>query len=316
MRRDFDARRQRGRGGGALEEWEEIAARMEAFRLKREEMARTLLSDVQSLLTEEQAARWPAVERTRRRERSVREGFSLISGERVDLMHLVQEAVPEEGRAEVAELLARYEEDMDRELIQRNRLLEENWRRFGDLRRTGEFAGMEELWESSRQAAARVRDVNRRYARQIGSVLAPDAAGSLDVAFRRESFPQVYRATHASAVLSAAAGLGDLNAEQREAVEALRASYSRDEGSINDRLAKAVEEREATGGPMRMWGWGDEEGPMRDLRAEKRALVDSTVAALERFLTEEQRARLPAREEERGPGQRLFIRERGGRGPT
>jgi len=221
----------------------EAPAIMQTFRDKRSAIERAFFDDLRLTLTPEQDEKWSAMERLRRRERTLAPG--MLSGESVDLVRVVREMeLPESVRADVRETLAGYEAELDRALVERNELRD----RQQDMIQIGggppDLGKLQELSTKSREASAKVRDVNRRYARLIRGMLPEDLAASFDARTNAAAMPDVYGPSRVTRVLDAAGGLEDLTAEQRRALQDLREAYQRESAGVNDAWARAIEDDE------------------------------------------------------------------------
>lgn len=289
--------RTEARETGDMSVWREMGPVMQQYRRARSTVESTFMNDLQSLLTDEQAALWPKVERTHRRERTI--GRGLMSGERVDLIRLVDGLkLADADRAALAPILEQYEMDLDRELIKRNELYEQGEEQAQDLMeawRSGDTARFEEMFNKGREAAKRVRDVNQRYARQIESSLPESKRAAFVEQVKRESFPMIYRETYAQRIVDVAANLPDLDDTQRASLAALREGYVRDLAAINAKMEAAVLERENSADMRQAFFGRDGGGPMQELRRSRRELENTTVQRVRDLLTEEQRAKLPDR---------------------
>ena len=303
-----------GQGGAAFSE---IRDTMTQFRTQRDKMEQGFFADVQAVLTPEQTALWPKVERTRRRERTMQRG--LMSGERMDVMRLVDEAsVTGETRATIAPLLEQYEMDLDRALVERNKVYDDglgeamaNFRGPEDAQNPEALARAQRLMTAARDASVRVRDTNRRYARQVMEALPAEQRPAFERAIKQASFPGVYRATRTSRELTAAAGFADVDATQRQAITELTTSYNRQLEVLNDQLATATEQNEMSMTVERLvrrfgrgGGGGGDDDPAADLREKRRELDRTTTDGLRKLLTTEQVERLPQAEEDEAPGRR------------
>lgn len=286
---------------------------MSAFRKDRAEAEAAFLGDLRQLLTPEQEARWGTLERTRRRERTVRRG--LMSGERADLVQILQgDGFTPAAREAVGPILERYEADLDRELIRRNeayeRAMDQGPVFFGG---GGDPAAAQKLWEDGREASTRVRDVNRRYAREIEAALPDDQRAAFTKAFKRASFGRVYRETFAERTLDAADKAPGLDDTQRDALRAIRDTHARELAGLNTRLEQAIEASEANATPGRMFR-RDESPELQELRQARRELDTRTEQKVRELLREDQRTGLPSRdsdeEDGEGPGGRRAGRER------
>src|SRR5262249_12730482 len=117
---------------------------MKSFRDARKKMDDGFSNDVKALLTPKQLEVWPTVERSARRESGLRRG--LISGERVDLVTLVDDLKPAEDlKTNLKPILEQYEQDLDRELVKRNQFQEKNMDKVGELMRTGDTDAAQKL---------------------------------------------------------------------------------------------------------------------------------------------------------------------------
>ncbi len=213
---------------------------MQTFRDKRSALERGFFDDLRLTLTPEQDEQWRAMERLRRRERTLAPG--MLSGESVDLVKVVREMeLPESVRTDVRELLAGYEADLDRALIERNQFRDRHQEMIQIGGGPPDLGKMQELTAQSREASAKVRDVNRRHARLIRGVLPDAAAADFDARMNALAMPDVYGPSRVTRLMDAAGGLDDLTAEQRQALADLREAYRREVASANDAWAKAIE---------------------------------------------------------------------------
>ncbi|MBL8745341.1 MAG: hypothetical protein JNK58_03185 [Phycisphaerae bacterium] len=311
MREATDAAREEFRDTRDFTVWDDLRPKMEAFQAKRKELEGTLLRDVKDLMTDEQAARWPELERLRRRDTTLRRGF--LSGETVDVVKLVEDsALPAEAMEQVRPLLSQYEIELDRVLIERNEQYEAGMGQGMALFRQGDMAAVNELFNKAREAGAKVRDVNRRYARLIEGVIPEGQREKFSREFKERSFPRVYREGFAGRALDAAVNFKDVTEEQRSRIAEIRQSYDRDAEAINVKWSKAIEENEMTITPMEMMGGGG--GPaLREGRTARRELDQRTVDKLKAVLTEDQVKRLPERRErDEADGDRPMPRPRRG----
>lgn len=307
--------RDRAEGGGGPGGWDGMRESFEKVRADRVEAEKSFLADVKALLTEEQAEKWPDLERTMRRERTVSRGR--MSGERADVIRIIDDLKPTpEVRAQIDPVLTQYAVDLDRELIARNEVYDDVMSQVGEMFRNGDPETAQAAMEKARAASTRLRDLNRRYAREVQTLLPDEQRQAFDAAFKRASFPQVYRESYAERSMTAAMGFADLSEDQQERLAGLQANYRRDANAVNDRLAAATEKSEEEFNIRQMFRReGGDDGPQRDLRQQKRDLDRTTLEALRKVLTPEQADRLPQRDEREDGGPRGGFqrqRERGG----
>ncbi len=284
---------------------DEMPKVMETYQKASQSLEKQFFDDVKSLLKPEQAERWPKVERLQRRLRSLPGG--MLSGESVDLIATVEQLKLAATPPELSSILDRYESDLDKALAERDKLREE---RMSGMMRGGFNFDMEQMRKDMaelRKAGLLVCEVNQRYARSVESTIPEDRRAEFAQQVRKESFPRVYRDTHAAKCLKAAAAFDDLSPEQNSAVQDLAAAYERDVKTVNSRWADAIQASEAEGGgdPMAMFMGGGESGPVADARKAKRDLDKTTRDKLLAILDEGQKQRLPEREED-APGGMMF----------
>lgn len=278
--------------------WEDLGKSMTKFRDDRKKLDESFMSDLKSVATADQVAKWPSVERALRRDSTLRMGR--LSGERVDLLDMVERLkFSDEVKSTVNPLLSQYEEDLDRELARRNEVYEQAIEKMMDMRRNGDMAAMQDVIEKGREAGKRVRDLNRRYYRQIADTLPEESKATFETEFKKASYPEVYRKTYANRVAESVSTFADLSSEQKEQVERIVSKYQSDSAKVNDKLAVATENMENNFNLQDMMarGWR-QEGPLQDLRTERRDLDRKMQDELTKLLTEDQKARLPERNEE------------------
>lgn len=239
--------REQMRDGGDAAARRGFGQMMVEFRQQRQKMDDAFFGDVQAVLNEQQKAVWPKVERSRRREQSINR--DLMSGERADVIKIIDsENLPAEVKAKVQPVLDQYEIELDRELTVRTKIFDENMTKVMDLMGQGDPAQMAEKFEpmlkQAREAAVRVRDVNRRYARQVEDLLPDDKKGVFQQAFKQASFPNIYRQSQSDRQIVAAQGFADLTDEQKTAIAALKEAHAHDEAAAQEKLAVATEENE------------------------------------------------------------------------
>jgi hypothetical protein len=312
-RADYDgaAKERREKGDAIREEFQEtkdfavmeqMGDVMRKFSERSQALEKAFFADLKALLTEQQAAKWPKLERTRRRDTTLSRGS--LSGESVDLVQVV-EHLELADQAALAEALEQYEVDLDRALVERNRIMEEEMKEVALAGRGGalqiDLEGYQKRLDKVREAGEKVREVNQRHARVMEGLLPGDRVAEFQAAVKRQSYPQVYRQARVQRALEAAARFKDLTAEQTEAITALRATYEREAGPVNDRWVDAINEEEKTaggpmtlaGGTMLMIGTDENEGPIAKARQARRDLDKKTMESLEAILSDDQKSRLP-----------------------
>lgn len=303
--------------------WDEVRTKTDKARVERTKAEATFFEDIKTLLTSEQQAKWPKVERAHRRETTMSRGT--LSGERVDLVHAVEALkLPDTEMGKVADLLEQYQDELDRELVRRNKVYDDVQTKMRDVFRDRDQEAGQKLMDEGRAASVRVRDLNRKFARQMEEALSEPQRAALSDFVKRESFPRVYRAPQIAREITAAAEFKDLDAAQKESLTALKDSFTRDLEGVNDKMATAQEREEMEFTVQRMmqrrFGGDNEEGPMADLRRQRRELEKAAADNLRKILRQDQVDRLPkAQPEDEGENNRGRRRDREGgmrRDPT
>jgi Spy/CpxP family protein refolding chaperone len=290
------------------------------FQARATELEKSLMSDLRALLTPEQSSKWPALERARRRNKSLSSGGMSgmgLGGESVDLVRLVDELKLSKTPEPVAQSLDRYEAEMDQALIERDakrKELGEQMSSFGkkaDGKDGGgggmpDFQKIGDMMAEMRKTGIKVRDLNDRYSTLIASGLPDDRRDDFSTRFKKAKFPQIYREPYALKALTAAAAFKDLDGPQKSGIADLAAKYKRDADAANERTAKAQSEAEKDGGGGDMMGGivrmmngdqGSDDSELSQAKKARRKLDSDTLEKLKGILTPEQAERLPERDD-------------------
>lgn len=296
FRKKMEAARDEMRQNGDPSMWRELMPVMEEYQAKLTKLESTFIEDFKLTLNEDQVAKWDAFERLRRRDTTLDQG-GLVSGETVDLFAVVQDAkVPADAMPAVQPLLDQYEIELDRALVERNAIYEQVMRRGMEMWQNQDMNGIQEGFQKARDAAVKLRDVNRRFARQIeGALPEGEARTTFANLFKEKSFPRVYGDSYVVNTLKSAEGLEDVQSAQKEQLAEIRTSYERESAVVNDKLAKAIEENELNRSAMSMMGMGGGSEEVRTLREERRTLDNGYYDKILAVLTEEQRKQMPER---------------------
>ncbi len=331
------AREEMQSGGGDFTIFRSIT---EDSNKKREDLQERFLGDVRVILSEDQAQHWPRLERAIRRNQSLRRGF--MSGERVDLTKVVEQVeLDESSLAQVNMALGQYEVDLDRAIVARDDAQTRAIGQAGEVFRSGDMGAIEDLFDKQRKLSVRVRDVNRRYAREIEGTLTEDEKARFSDAFKRASFPQVFRTGQGQRVLDLVLAYEDLGDEQRETIEEIGESFGHDSSKLNDQHIAAIEDSEMSMSVMDMFrqqrgqrgdrggnrggfgnrgrgGDGEREPTAQEKIVQKKRELDAkTIESIERVLNEGQASTLEdqlakireqEREERRGNNNRGGFR--------
>jgi hypothetical protein len=297
----------------------DLMPKQEAFAKESAAKEKELIENIKGLLTKEQTEQWPLWERAHRRANSMNRG--MLAAERPDLIQIVERlAFPPATMSTVNPTLDAYALELDRALIARDETqkaaMEEGKVMRDATMKAGGPANMDmtemmkkadELYKKSREASIPVRDINRKYAKQIEAALTGvNAADGERFAkeFRKAVFPDVYRERYVERAMAAALAIEGLDKGQKEAVTALKEQYARDKAPMEAAAEKAAEETENNfslsgmmgGGMMKMMGGGDE--ATQAARKARRELDNGTLDKLKAILTPEQAEQLPDRSKE------------------
>lgn len=289
--------------GGFAEYQKEMPKVMKAMTEKAEALEKGFFNDLKALCTDEQLAQWPAVERFRRRETAMRFGF--VSGSAVDLIAISDRIKPTPtSDSEYKETLSAYELEVDRILVNFEQIGKDAQKDMFEPGAMFDMKRIETMMKKFYDAAVQVRDINRNYARKLDGILPEADRVKLTDEINRRSFPRIYRDSHTQQIIKTALKFEDLKPEQKEQLAAINEAHVREAATINEKWAKAMEEKEAKAGGtimvmiqsfQTMNGGGDKEDPVKEQRDARKALDDKTKDKVEALLTPDQRSKLPAK---------------------
>lgn len=280
--------------------WDDFRDRTDEFEQRKDAITEQLKADLRLLLTAEQEALWPRFERDLRRMATIDEG-GLLSGEAVDLVALLDEVgVTSEARGAIASIENRYVTELDRALISRNEVYEETTDKAFERFSTEGFDDFEkvmdyfrELLEEAMVEAARVRDINLRYAATIGRALPPEIGEAFTDRFNELCYPRVYRVSTTDRAFETILAFEDLTEEQRGRVLEAQTRYRQSRERLDANWARAIAEQEEERDVMRVMGIEPSTEATREARTARRDLDRTAYEQVLRVLTEEQAGRLP-----------------------
>lgn len=201
-----------------------ILGPINAWTAEKRKLHDRFVENVQAILSDEQVARWPKLERAMRREKELPRG--ILSGEKLDLVVIARasEVPPEVMKASASEITA-YEVAIDGALAQRARQMAESQERIkAALASNDQSAGLREI----EQIVAK-RVILRDLQEQHITALATAFGSQYGTAFRdralREAFPSVYRPSSMIPYFAAARELPGLSPEQTAQLNALETEY-------------------------------------------------------------------------------------------
>jgi hypothetical protein len=197
------------------------------------------MTDVQAVLNVDQTARWPALERRLRRDKTLPRGR--LSGESVNLLHLLREAnvSPTTLAAIEAEVTA-YELRLDEALTRRNERVDSSSREWFKVMQSKNAAHAGALADEQVRLRVAVRDANDQSATAIAARLPSDLAAAFTEQFRLRGYPRVYRLTQPQRLLAAAQEAPDLSSEVKNVLVSLEEQYLAELKPINERLIIAL----------------------------------------------------------------------------
>lgn len=282
----------------------EMPQKMKGFGERMEKAQASFLDDVKALLTDDQRARWPKVERMRRRDESLRFGF--ISGAGVDVVDVTANALGDTPPPEeLAGVLDRYELEMDKALQELHDAGKQQQDKAMEAASNMDMGAIRDMMKKFEDMGKGLRDLNQRYARLVQPLLPAEAGARFNAEIKRRSFPRVYRETLAEKSLAAAEKFSDLTPEQKQTLATLREQADRELAAAKDAWAAAITEQENTEGGMfsgmmqGAMGGGDGGGSqgVKDARTAQNDLADQILTKLKAALTDTQKERLPTKED-------------------
>ncbi len=242
-RRQWREREEAREEAGEIMDPSEIAAIARQFHHQKRQLRERVISDIELMLSPHQLEQWPTVQQSLRRLNLL--GFSLLSGEQVDLNNVLRDMyLTRHEMRDLESILEEYARDLDAALRERTRFLDE-----ADVQRFEAVHG--EDWDrmlvlAEREAERRiaVRRVNEQYMTRIAETL-PDAhRDRFTHAATDRAFPLLAQPTQASRMFNRAVGLDTLEPEQRELIEQLQAEHDRELHNLNAQHRQLLRERE------------------------------------------------------------------------
>jgi hypothetical protein len=276
------------------------------FAEKSKALEDTFIADFKLSLNDEQVAKWPQVERFRRRDKHMR--MAMVSGSAVDLVRVVERVKAEPAdNTEFASVLERYEQDMDKHLVAMDKLQDEVQEKMFDTEANMmDMTRWSNLFKEFYPLSRDMRETNKEYARKLSMLMTEDSRQKFDEEFKSRAFPRIYKPIPVLKMLENAEKLTDLDAAKKTEIAAIKAAFLRDVGPLNEKWAKAAEERDDEGGGSLAIMMASMQGGASELnkgvnaaRQKRKELETTTRERLEALLTEEQRLKVappPARD--------------------
>lgn len=228
-----------------------IVGELAAWRSARSALRDDFSTGLQTILDEDQRARWPVVERHLRRLRELDD--ARLTGESVDLIALARAMeLSETGEERIAPLLGAYGRELDDALRARRAYLEDS--RF-ELYRAAMAADPgrgQTIVDRELEMRLQVRAINLRHAEEVAASLSDAEGEAFRAAVRLEALPRAYRPTRSWRTLTAASDLEGLTATQRESISILLAEYRTAFAAASEAIYEATLEHEPDVERLRM----------------------------------------------------------------
>ncbi len=201
---------------------DQARARIAKWNIRSEQIKKTFLEDLKSLLTRDEEARWPIVERELRRVRLASTG--ILSGENVDLVRLTEDVLGESGQTQqVQDLLNRYSEELDRVIVARKAALEAHKDEYSKAIKSDPDKARS-CWTAVTDARLAVQAVNDRYARLLAGE-SGDQKLAYERAYFEKCYPALCRPSRVDEYLKDAQALPSLTADQISRLRTIKAAY-------------------------------------------------------------------------------------------
>lgn len=164
----------------------------------------------------------------------------------------------------------------------------------------GEMASDDEMEEVMESMIERIGAINERTARRVHNALPPERQGEWDLAYKRARWPQIYAPGDFHRTHEAAISLDTLTEDQRAAVDAAMAQYTREAETANkawiDALADQQEARAELDGDWNQERWERYQALQEAVnvaQGDRRSLDERFIERIMKTLTPEQRQAMP-----------------------
>jgi hypothetical protein len=284
--------------------YEDVAAAAESFKEEKEDLRNRFVVDVQTQLEDPQLDRWPRLERTLTRHKTLPNGR--LDGERTDLVEVLGAIEPAQT-LELAEQVEAYETMMHDALTRRNAYVDDANDRVSEALKSGEPDKALSYVDRATQLRLAVRDLNRNFAASIAEELDALTAQTFKDEYLRVSYPRVYRETPGLKVFAAARRLDGVGEDALLGILELESAYRAELEAVNAAIRQAIdthqpdETRRAIAhmadiidGAAVEFGGDDDKDPVKTAFDRRNAIEDRYVSTLHDMLEPEQVAALPA----------------------
>jgi len=302
----------------------QIAKEQAAWVIEAKNLENQFLSDVYSILTEKEQARWPLFEQARRRSILLRR-YSRLAGEGVDLINITNILhFPDEVMTTLEPTLADYAGELDKGILDRQEVMGRAKERMTAIANGQSQESKEVIYSDILRVHKKLRDINENYAEQIEQQLPDDLAATFKQKFDQSRYPRLFAPTQADRYMTQVRRLDSLTDIQKERIEARWSQYEIELEPIITQLMDLQKKREEevpyqyrsdhTARPQSVTGStgttsatvnGPASGSIkkeRDLWQKRQALETKLIDDIFTMLTDEQRLKAPKSSSARQPG--------------
>lgn len=220
-----------------------VLAPFEQWRVEKQRIKERFEEDVKVLLGPEQLNQWESFQRRMTREKTLPQ--ARLSGENVDLFHVVRELnLDERGNMALEPVMQQYEMAMDEALRRRNAIIEEGHRNLFDaIRKQDPAAGVSGM-DQQIQRRVDVRNVNDRYIEIIAGYLTEAKAADFRANALDRGYPRVYRITPAQRIFREALRMTGLDPDVKQGIIDLNNQLNTEMASHNATILEALRDHE------------------------------------------------------------------------
>ena len=196
------------------------------------------IDNLRSVLSEEQQARWPQLERAMRREKELPQG--VLSGESVDLRQISRDTeVPPDLMLAAKEALEQYEVALDFALVARSSQMAASQEKIKDALVAQDYAAGIKQIELIVATRVALRDLQEQSIELLATAYGSEWGARFRERALSAAFPSAYRPSPMIPYFAAARELPGLSAGQIEQLLALEVSYLVQYRNLEGRLAAA-----------------------------------------------------------------------------
>jgi len=286
----------------------EMEAKAEAFGKAKAALRQKFVTEAQTQLAGSQIERWPNLERTLRRHKTLPKGR--LSGERTDLVRVLKDLkLGQTEQQAVASQSEAYELAMENALVQRNTNLPEFEKQMDQAMQKGDDDKALTALERATALRLAVRTVNEQFTDTLAAAMPAEMATAFRKEVLRRSYPNVYRKTFGQKNFDAARKIENLDPKTLASIEQLETGYHAELDGVNAQLKAAIDKhqpdeprwpiehmkamRAGDAQPEDGLPFNREKNPIRDAFTKRRELDQRYAKMVREMLTPEQQEALP-----------------------